>query len=127
MQEAGDNLNLSQQLELSIIYVCYTLVSSTALVVQYAKKKEQGLLTDGHFKPGQHFRVTFLTYNGTQENGCDVILNLIKNAIDLPNIMAVIRDERSFSNNTRTLARLKARQIVKIFAERSRDKPNLRG
>ena len=34
-------------------------------------------ITGGHLKSGQHFEVTFLQYYGTQENGCDIILNLI--------------------------------------------------
>ena len=51
-------------------------------------------------KSGQHFKVTFLPYYGTQEKGCDIILNLIQNAIDLSNIKAIIRNERELSNNT---------------------------
>ena len=39
------------------------------------------ILTSGHLKSRQHFEVTFLQYYGTQENGCDIILNLIQNAI----------------------------------------------
>ena len=51
-------------------------------------------------KSGQHFKVTFLPYYGTQEKGCYIILNLIQNAIDLSNIKAIIRNERELSNNT---------------------------
>ena len=40
-----------------------------------------GLLTGGHLKSRQHFEATFLPYYGTQENDCDIILNLIQNAI----------------------------------------------
>ena len=38
-------------------------------------------ITGGHLKSGQHFEVTFLQYYGTQENGFDIVLNLIQNAI----------------------------------------------
>ena len=58
------------------------------------------MLMGGHLKPGQHFKVTVLPYYGTQEKGCDIILNLIQNAIDLSNITAIIRNERELSNST---------------------------
>ena len=43
--------------------------------------------TDGHLESGKHFEVTSLPYYGAQEYGCDINLNVIQNAIDLPNIM----------------------------------------
>ena len=43
--------------------------------------KKSSFLTGGHLKSGQHIEVTFLQYYGTQENGYDIILNLIQNAI----------------------------------------------
>ena len=61
---------------------------------------DKGQITGGHLKSGQHFKVTSLPYYGTQEKGCDIILNLIQNAIDLLNIAAIIRNERELSNNT---------------------------
>ena len=57
-------------------------------------------LTGGHLKPGQHFKVTFLSYHGTQEYGCDIILSLVQNSIDSPNIMTIIPNERVLLNNT---------------------------
>ena len=57
-------------------------------------------ITGGHMKSGQHFKVTFLPYYGTEEEGCYIILKLIQNAIDLSNIKAVIRNGRELSNNT---------------------------
>ena len=33
-------------------------------------------------------------------NGCNTILNLIQNAIDFPNIITIIRNERELLNNT---------------------------
>ena len=42
----------------------------------------------------------FFPYHGTQEKGCDIVLNLIQNAIDLQDITAIIRNERELSNNT---------------------------
>ena len=46
-------------------------------------------ITGGHLKSGQHLKVTPLPYYGTKEYGCDIILNLIENAIDLPNITKI--------------------------------------
>ena len=62
--------------------------------------------------------MTFLPYYGTQEKGCDIIMNLTQNAIDLPNITAIIRNERELSNSTLTFARLKVRQIIESFTKK---------
>ena len=79
----------------------------------------------GHLKSGQHFNVTFLSHHGTQENGCDIIPNLIQNAIDLQDITAIIRNERELLNNMWTFARLQVRQLIEIFTKRGPGKPNL--
>ena len=50
--------------------------------------------------------------NGTLENGCDIILNLIQGAIGLSNTTEIIRNEQELSNNTWTFARLQVHQII---------------
>ena len=80
-------------------------------------------LTGGHLRSGQHFKVTFLPYYSTQETGCDIILNLVQNDIDLSNITAIIQNERVLSNNTWTFARLEVRQIIKILQKLGRSSP----
>ena len=68
------------------IMVCLSFGMHRCLLAHFSTAK----LTGGHLKSGQHFKVIFLPYYGTQEKGCDIILNLIQNAIDLPNITAII-------------------------------------
>ena len=53
------------------------LEASKHIVLRLKTSDECPLITGGHLKSGQYFKVTVLPYYGTQEKGCDIILNLI--------------------------------------------------
>ena len=52
--------------------------------------------------------------------GCDIILNLIQNAFDVPSITAIIQSERKLSNDAWTFVWLQVRQVIEIFSKWSR-------
>ena len=55
----------------------------------------------GQLKSGRHFKMIFLLYHGsgTQEEDLFIILKLIQYAIDIPNIVKVLRNERELLKN----------------------------
>ena len=85
------------------------------------------IITGCRLKSGQHFIVNRLPYYGIKEYCCDIILNFIQNSINLPNIMAIIGNERELLNNRYTFATFQVRQIIESFTKTNRGKPDFRG